>query len=236
MIAFLQKSAQAYRFHYAIQRIDALGAALDSGADHLSVSILSEAERSLFARPTIRKRQVEWLAGRMAAKRALASYLAAFDWVAEARCISVLNDSAHAPFFAEHPELSLSLSHSHDYAVAVVAESAIGVDVEKIERRPKALARYFCCAEEQLFLEREGAQADQWDAQLTLLWCRKEAVAKCVRLGGKLPFARVNTLDDALSLPELCPETILLSSAQTDGYAMALAVVDDEPDSRERMP
>jgi 4'-phosphopantetheinyl transferase EntD len=235
MIVFLQRQAQAYRFHYAIQRIDAVSAALDSDGDRFA-SILSEAERNLFARPTVYKRKVEWLAGRLAAKRAFASYHAVLDWAAEARHISVLNDVARAPFFAECPELTLSLSHSHDYAVAVVAERAIGIDIEKIERRPTALARYFCCAEEQHFLEEEGLQGSQWDVHVTLLWCRKEAVAKCLRLGGKLAFAHINTLDDALSLPDLCPQTIRLSSAQGEGYAMALALVDTAPSSGERMP
>ena len=256
MIAFLQQQAQRFGFQYAVQRIDTVGDALRAQGDRYAAAILSAEEQQRFSRPVVHKRKLEWLAGRIAAKRALADYAGIMDWPQAARHFSVLNDGAGAPFIGEYPELTLSLSHSHDYAVAVIAHGAIGIDIEKVEPRPMALAHYFCCAQERDFIEQEGdpqkgdpqeggpQEGDHWkggpldrrDVDLTLLWCRKEAVAKYLRLGGRLAFAQLNVLDDDLSLPDLCARSIRLLSAERDGYAIALALPGGERQAGEPTP
>jgi 4'-phosphopantetheinyl transferase EntD len=236
MIAFLQQQAQRFGFQYAVQRIDAVGDALRAQGDRYAAAILSAEEQQRFSRPVVHKRKLEWLAGRIAAKRALAGYAGIIDWPQGARHFSVLNDDAGAPFFSEYPELTLSLSHSHDYAVAVIAHDAIGIDIEKVEPRPMALAHYFCCAQERGFIEQESGRLDRLDVDLTLLWCRKEAVAKYLRLGGRLAFAQINVLDDDLSLPDLCARRIRLLSAERDGYAIALALPGGERQAGEPTP
>jgi phosphopantetheinyl transferase len=224
MIAFLDQCAARYGFCWAVQSIDQVRQELEAQGEDYAQSILSETERALYGRFVIAKRKVEWLAGRIACKMAFARHDISLAHSGGQRAISVLSDEARAPYILGYPSLTLSLSHAHAYAVAVLADFAIGVDVEKIEPRPPALARYFCCPQEQRFLEGHGRDPGQQEAAMTLFWTRKEAVAKFLRIGGRLDFRCVNGLHDEVVLKGLYPRGIRLLSDQSDGYCVSLAM------------
>ncbi|HEU5252380.1 MAG TPA: 4'-phosphopantetheinyl transferase superfamily protein [Solirubrobacterales bacterium] len=80
--------------------------------------------------------------------------------------------------------LEFNLSHSGDLAlVAVSAEHAVGVDIEKVEadRDPVALAERALCDEDVLAV-REAAPAER-DLVFHQRWARHEARLKCLGVG-----------------------------------------------------
>jgi 4'-phosphopantetheinyl transferase len=171
-------------------------------------------ERGLYLRYRTPGRRAQFLAGRIAARRALALALGR----PPAAAPEIGRDSAGAPVVNDHPGLQVSISHSHGLAVAVAAPFAVGVDLELDEPRPEALARHFFSAAERAALAAAPAAARQ--ALVTELWTRKEAAAKVGRWGGRLPFAALDCTGEALTVSG---RRIGLRSARAGGYALCVA-------------
>lgn len=171
-------------------------------------------ERRLCARYRTPGRRAQFLAGRIAARRALALALGRSPSTPP----EIGRDPAGAPLVNDHPELRVSISHSHGLAVAVAAPFAVGVDLELDEPRPEALARHFFGAAERAALA--AAPAAERQALVTELWTRKEAAAKVGRWGGRLPFAALDCTGEALTVSG---RRIGLRSARAGGYALCVA-------------
>jgi len=217
MQEFLETNAQKFGFFYRIQSIAELALLLDEKGDEYASPVLNDDEFEIFKKFKIKKRKVEWLSGRIAAKQAFANYTASLHCTNRILNISILNNKARAPYITDHPELYLSISHSFEYAVAVVAPFKIGIDIEKIEPRPDALANYFCSQEERAVLEQEPMRKDEL---MTFFWSRKEAVSKFLGLGGKLNFKQISTVNDEV---EVSQEKIRLVSGMSGGYWISIA-------------
>ena len=218
MQKFLETNAQKFGFFYAIHRIADVSSELNKKGDDYASSILNDDEYEIFKKFKIKKRKMEWLSGRIAAKQAFTSYTASVLSTNEISKISILNNQARVPYIVNYPELHLSISHSYEYAVAVIATFNIGIDIEKIEPRPDALAHYFCSQEEQDALEKGPMCKEEL---MTFFWSRKEAVSKFLQLGGKLNFKQINTVNDEV---EVSQEKIQLVSGDYDGYWVSIAV------------
>ncbi|TXH66423.1 MAG: 4'-phosphopantetheinyl transferase superfamily protein [Lysobacteraceae bacterium] len=109
-------------------------------------------------------------------------------------------------------------SHSGEWLIAAyVVGAAVGIDIEWLRPRPKALAlaQRFFVAEETAALAAEVADAQDLEQRFTRLWCAKEAVLKAHGRGlsfglDKLRFTVVEedrtpqllACDSALGLPE----------------------------------
>lgn len=218
MQEFLETNAQKFGFFFGIQHIADMIASLDENGVGYASSILTDEENRVFKHLKIKKRKVEWLSGRIAAKKAFASYMSSLHCTNRVSSISILNNQARAPYIVGHPELHLSISHSHEYAVALIARFKIGIDIEKIEPRPDSLAHYFCSQEERAMLEQEPMRKDEL---LTYFWSRKEAVSKFLGLGGKMNFKQISTVNDEI---EISQEKIRLVSGECEGYWVSIAV------------
>lgn len=82
----------------------------------------------------------------------------------------LLTENIKAPQF--------SISHAKDYCACVVANNAVGVDVEAIGRyKPSVVRRYFT-ENERLFLEEASEEKRQ--EMFAAMWTIKEAIAKCL--------------------------------------------------------
>ncbi|MDT8997726.1 4'-phosphopantetheinyl transferase superfamily protein [Paucibacter sp. APW11] len=143
---------------------------------------LSDAERQCLARFPLRKRRIEWLAGRLAAKTALQRSSAALPRPDQAE---VRQAQDRRPSFAH---THLSISHSRREALAAVAAQAVGVDTETYDAmRADSL---------QLLIRDDESQALATDlgcdlqAARTLAWCIKEALFKAAGQGAFASFAR----------------------------------------------
>jgi phosphopantetheinyl transferase len=129
---------------------------------------------------TYRKRKIEWLGGRLAAKQAVLHLTGRAPTARAMREWVISADQYGKPFFtspaAKAPEISIS--HSHGLALAMaVAGKACGLDIQKIsEATVRVKEKFRTPAEEELIasLGRSLPPA----AGLTLLWAAKEALRK----------------------------------------------------------
>jgi 4'-phosphopantetheinyl transferase len=175
---------------------------------HGLAAILSGEERERAARLTSPER---WIAARAALRIVLAGHLAAHPGDVE---LSVPpNGKPEIP----GSSLRFNLSHSGDLAlIALTRDAEVGIDVERISRRSRAVERSLT--------DGERASLDGSDRHLQLLriWCRKEAMAKAG--GGGLGWAP-ETFDTTAPGPYSLSDLTL-----GDGYVGALAVAGPRAD------
>lgn len=133
---------------------------------------LTDTERRVAEDFASEKRKIEFFAGRVAAKLALA----------ELQCdkaVTILDNDAGAPVVSDE-KLAVSISHSEDIAVALAFESdfSFGIDIQIIRTKSiRALKR----------LVTEKFVPDD-ASHLTVAWTMKEALSKCLKTGFTLPY------------------------------------------------
>lgn len=130
---------------------------------------------------------------RGADRSALAALLGAYLGVPAATLAFVAGPHGKPALAPPHDRLSFSWSHSGAYALAAVGRGVdLGVDLEQVQRRPRALElaeRYFA-AEEAAALRALPDEAARTRAFLAL-WTAKEAVLKALGRGLAFGPARV---------------------------------------------
>lgn len=139
------------------------------------------------------KRQVEWIAGRLAVKQLVARWLRPD---LPAKRIQVAHHPQGAPFLPCAPATPLSISHAGDYAVAGLVldpQQALGLDIEEVKSRAvrAVLTTAFSAA------ERHALPAATPDAVFRR-WCLKEAFLKYIGRGFHENLTRVEILDGAV--------------------------------------
>ena len=148
---------------------------------------LGAIEQNQFRSYQYKKRRLEWLGGRLAAKKAVLkltdmepSWKAMLEW-------PVAADSNGRPFFSPQGEnpFCLSISHSGELAGAlVVSHRECGLDLQKISLATVRVKEKFCSSIEDDIIKNLLSVA-QPEAGLTLLWSAKEALRKA--RGGNPP-------------------------------------------------
>lgn len=144
-------------------------------------AMLSKEELDRYAQLRIRKRRVEWLAGRIAAKHALQWLTGAPDLPC---CTTVRCGPSGRPAFRA---AKLSISHSRRDAMAAAAQLPVGIDTETFDAlRASSLTALVRPWEVQAVADDIGCDAK---AARTLVWCIKEALFKAAGYGGFVRFA-----------------------------------------------
>jgi phosphopantetheinyl transferase len=144
-------------------------------------ALLSDEEQRRFGELRFRKRRIEWLAGRVAAKFALQRLAGAAALPREA----VVRSGAEG-----RPALDgaqISISHSRRDAIAAVAHVPVGVDTETFDALAAVSLDALVRPAEADSLRRDLG-CDRTAAR-TLTWCLKEALFKVVGGGAFTPFA-----------------------------------------------
>jgi acyl transferase domain-containing protein/phosphopantetheinyl transferase/NAD(P)-dependent dehydrogenase (short-subunit alcohol dehydrogenase family) len=138
-----------------------------------------------------------WLAGRVAAKKAVRRFVLTAEREAPApRAILVWNDPLGRPF-CNREDLLLSISHKEDTAVGAVADAraadGLGVDLERVAPRDPAMIEQFFTAGEQDLARRLDGEAGQAGSgvHFSHLWAVKEAVLKSLGLGLRVDTRQV---------------------------------------------
>jgi 4'-phosphopantetheinyl transferase EntD len=153
--------------------------------------LLTGAERAAFDALHLERRRRDWLAGRLAAKRAVRAVARAQGeatppWA----MISVLNAPSGAPWFAVdgRPELgaewNISIAHDDGFAVCAIARTVragyVGVDIERNRPLSFDVLRHILTPRERVRLSR--AEPTGTPRPLAF-WTAKEAVVKAGREG-----------------------------------------------------
>jgi phosphopantetheinyl transferase len=148
---------------------------------------LSASEQRTYDTLRFPKRREEWLLGRWTAKQLLRRSLESYQGLSLS-AISVRADPDGAPYLSVQGEgrlpASLSISHRAGRAVCALSPAlspSIGVDLERVEPRPRAFVEDFFTAQE---AARVWACApERRDTLVTTIWSAKEAVLKAFREG-----------------------------------------------------
>lgn len=136
----------------------------------------------------LRKRRIEWLGGRLAAKHALRLLLARVTPPAAppASTWPIVNDEEGRPEFHGLP-LYVSITHSRRLAMAAVGAMPVGVDLEGFEAlRARSLEALLRPAEVRVV---QQALPGPPEAARAYLWCLKEALFKAMGEGSFARFA-----------------------------------------------
>ncbi len=162
---------------------------------------LSEQEIPRFEGLKTSKRRLEWLAGRVVAKRLIREERFAREGaIVPYGAITILPDDLGAPRVQVAGEASepLLVSITHSAGVAMAFQSLKkhqrpGIDVEQIEPRDASFERDY-------FSEAELAQvrrASNKDALLTAFWAIKEAYLKGLGIGARIDFRELEVAEEA---------------------------------------
>ena len=167
----------------------------DSVCDSHHADDLTPAERHEYDAQAHDGRRRDWLAGRRAAKEAVAAHCG----VAPTR-VRLVRPEGAAPNVvwrdrdaaARAVPISISISHCDGRAVAVVADhpARVGIDLEHAGQIEHEHLRYFLSPAEWLVAERVGA---------TLVWALKEAAWKALHLTDATPFSALRLAVDRSS-------------------------------------
>jgi phosphopantetheinyl transferase len=151
--------------------------------DSAAIGGLTRGERAEYDMLRGDERRRDWLAGRSAAKRAVAAQHGSLD----SRNVELIGRVRAAPrCFAcrgrDRIELAINVSIAHRDGIALAAASQhgvrIGVDIDR-DGMARDFARYFAAPRETEALDVIGASA---------LWVLKEAAWKALGLGDAVPF------------------------------------------------
>jgi phosphopantetheinyl transferase len=146
--------------------------------DYISRTYLTHSERAAYDSVPPRRRR-QWLAGRVAAKDAVLTWLRRRDaGPVFPQEVLIRNDAAGLPEVVAHISgavpagLRVSISHKDRFAAAIVGMAPVGIDIERIEpRAPGFLDLAFTSAERALFGEPDDVAAARF-------WVAKEVIAK----------------------------------------------------------
>jgi phosphopantetheinyl transferase len=169
-----------------------------AGAQELLGWWLTPAERAELARLEVPKRRHDWLSGRVAAKDAVRRRhgLAGPDAFLRVQVAAVSSGpESGRPFYrldGQQGRFGLSISHSGDTALAALARhegQAVGVDLEQVEPREASFEAIALSERELQGLE--GLGGGERAREVTRLWALKEALAKALGTGLRLPLTQV---------------------------------------------
>lgn len=138
----------------------------------------------------ILKKQVEWMAGKIAVKKLVARLSGEKE-----KTIAISAEKSGAPFLDDFSEMMISISHSERFAVAGVGikKHRVAVDIEKIESgRMKTIGRVAFSDRE---LDELKGQNDEWHY---LAWTVKEAYLKYIGKGFAEGLKKVEFLNGSI--------------------------------------
>jgi 4'-phosphopantetheinyl transferase EntD len=152
-----------------------------------AVTMLSPSEEKRLHSFRLAKRRSEWLTGRICAKLAIHQFLQKGGIApahTAAHLLEIVNEESGRPCLsgltaAISRNLDISISHSRAYGMALIADVACGIDIQRSETTLMRVTEKFCSRDEALLLH-ETLRNWSDSARLTLLWAAKEAAKKAL--------------------------------------------------------
>ena len=156
---------------------------------------LSSVEMQKLAKFTYRKRYIEWLGGRLAAKFCFELFQRVTRKHPLApNTFSIRADENGRPYLetATCRPPSVSISHSKGYAAAYVSHTqSCGIDIQQVTSKMQTVAEKFTNQTEMsLFRDSENHLLN-----LTIIWVAKEAVKKSLLHNKSITFTATNVIE-----------------------------------------
>lgn len=161
-------------------------------------NLLAREEVECLSRMVYEKRRRDWIAGRLATKTFIQSYLTQqFGINCDSKDIVIYNGESGEPHweYKDSPDktlmskLCISISHSRGHAVATGEDAAsIGIDIEPIRNISPAFLHYFLNVDEIRTMKK---YFDNIDEGATLYWTLKEAATKSIKTGLRTPLKNI---------------------------------------------
>lgn len=155
-----------------------------NGVEEMAVQQnLTTAEQAVYRGFKTRKRQVEWLAGRIAVKQL---YIKLSHNRYNPLDLSVAREGTGAPYLIEgdiRTSGRISISHTAGCVVVLLTKSElrIGIDLEEVSSREPAFITDYFTPMEQNYIR--GNQPLTMEFRANLLWSAKESVLKAISTG-----------------------------------------------------
>jgi phosphopantetheinyl transferase len=167
-------------------------------------------------------RQADWLAGRLALKRAYAaaSPTRSFDLSR----VVVAYRATGQPCIAGDDGAACSLAHSAGWGLGAVAPFPIGVDIERVRPRHAALLGYIAEEREIALVHGQLAEPADPDSLVTTIWAVKEAVMKATGRGLAVP-ARALTIEASDRRPAGWPVALTVEDRSRVRWQVHAALV-----------
>jgi len=173
-----------------------------SGQEATTAKYLHDRERRRLESLGSRKRRLEWLGGRIAAKYAAGRFVGGLPGNGSWLDFVVSANGQGKPFLeaaqgrkdAFVPEISIS--HSGGQAMAMAAKMPCGIDLQQCTSTVLRVAGRFSAADERSLLANCPSLATQEEAnRLTLLWSAKEAIRKMVAIQPLIGFMELELVN-----------------------------------------
>lgn len=175
-----------------------------------------------------KKRCVEWLGGRLAAKWACAKFLnkGTVHW----QDLVIRNEEDGRPYLTtEAPTMApfISISHSGPLAAAMAANFPCGLDIQLPGAKIHTVKKCFTLPEEEALLKDFLPESFTETERLTMLWAAKEAVRKMVRVSPLLGLLEIRLLagHGGRGVPEEPLKLTCVSGREQDGCPPAITVL-----------
>lgn len=162
-----------------------------------ATGFLSVEETARFEKMRFHKRRMDWLHGRVAAKKLLKRAIPELESCSYDG-ITIANQPEGAPFAkvdGKNFPAAISISHRDDIAAAAVSldeDVAVGIDLEWIEDHPHSFYTDFFTPGELNLLESNFVAPRGWIG--SFIWSAKEAVLKALKMGLRLDTRSVEIL------------------------------------------
>lgn len=140
----------------------------------------------------------------------------------------VLYNEAGKPYI---PEGHFNISHSGDYVVLAEADTAVGVDIEKIESSVGDWAKIALSPSEYEWLMGKAPGDESLEYRFYWLWTRKESLVKCEGHGFGLEPHEIETLPiDSRALLPYKGKRYGIESLSYDEYMLSVSLEEAIPE------
>jgi 4'-phosphopantetheinyl transferase len=222
VVTYLSSLTLKYGFSFHVVNMKDINQKVLAGGLNLC-SILSDEELRYLFDIKNRKNYIQWISGRYAVKSAFFKYRLEEQSLMDLKFMDVLKEGDSEPYIQQYHDMCVSMTHSFPYCIGVVSERKIGIDIERIFIPESALIKcYFSSGEREVLDSLIGTK--EYSQRATVLWTRKEAVSKFLKLGMKMDFKKVDTLQDRIYYNGKDTEVISLSSFTCNGFCLSIAL------------
>ena len=137
--------------------------------------------------------------------------------------LNFFNDEYGAIRIDNVTDLFISISHSNGFAACALSDTAIGVDIEKIDRFEKVNFIKRCYTQrEQEFVSEDTSHFEE---RCAVVWTRKEAYSKQKGLGMRLDFKNIDTMNINYFYDYQIQENMQLSVCSDDKNVMDTNII-----------